>query len=66
MNIFSHYGKEKQRFLDHCTQCGVCAEGCPILPFTEIGMGDVGEGSQRAEMLLAVLSDFEPEALICW
>jgi len=37
MTVLDHYGKEKQRFLEHCTQCGLCAEGCPILPYTEIG-----------------------------
>ena len=34
MKVFDHYGKEKQRFLEHCTQCGVCAKICPILPLT--------------------------------
>lgn len=37
MTIHDHYVKEKQRFLENCTQCGVCAEGCPILPYTKIG-----------------------------
>ena len=37
MTILDHYGKEKQRFLENCIQCGLCAEGCPILPYTEIG-----------------------------
>lgn len=37
MTILDHYFKEKQRFLDNCTQCGLCAEACPILPYTEIG-----------------------------
>ena len=36
MNILDHYVMEKQRFLEHCTQCGLCAEGCPILSYTEI------------------------------
>ncbi len=36
MTIFDHYGKEKQRFLENCIQCGFCAEGCPILPYTEM------------------------------
>ena len=36
MTITEHYEKEKQRFLESCTQCGLCAAGCPILPYTEI------------------------------
>lgn len=28
--------KEKHRFLQNCTQCGLCAEECPILPYTEV------------------------------
>ena len=37
MTILDHYFKEKQRFLDDCVKCGLCAEECPILPYTEIG-----------------------------
>jgi heterodisulfide reductase subunit D len=37
MKITDHYETEKQRFLESCTQCGLCAEECPILPYTEIG-----------------------------
>jgi heterodisulfide reductase subunit D len=37
MKISDHYETEKQRFLESCTQCGLCAEECPILPYTEIG-----------------------------
>lgn len=37
MLISDHYGKEKQRFLQHCVQCGLCAEVCPILPHTGMG-----------------------------
>ncbi len=37
MKITVHYEKEKQRFLESCTQCGLCAGECPILPYTEIG-----------------------------
>ena len=37
MTIVDHYAKEKQRFLENCIQCGICAEGCPILPYTEVG-----------------------------
>jgi len=36
LTIRDHYVKEKKRFLKNCTQCGLCAEGCPILPFTDI------------------------------
>jgi ferredoxin len=36
MTILDHYGKEKQRFLENCVQCGLCAEECPILPHTDV------------------------------
>jgi heterodisulfide reductase subunit D len=36
MTIFDHYFKEKKHFLDKCVRCGLCAEECPILPYTEI------------------------------
>ena len=36
MTIFDNYNKEKERFLENCIQCGLCAEGCPILPYTEM------------------------------
>ena len=36
MPILDRYINEKQRFLNNCTQCGLCAEGCPILPYTDI------------------------------
>ncbi len=36
MFILDFYETEKQRFLENCTQCGLCAEGCPILRFTAI------------------------------
>jgi heterodisulfide reductase subunit D len=36
VTIRDHYIKEKQRFLENCTLCGLCAEGCPILPYTDI------------------------------
>ena len=36
MTILDHYLKEKQRYLEDCTQCGLCTEGCPILPYTDI------------------------------
>jgi len=47
MTILDHYGKEKQRFLENCVQCGLCAEECPILPHTdvsEISSQDIQEG----------------------
>jgi fumarate reductase (CoM/CoB) subunit B len=37
MTILDLYAKEKQGFLENCVQCGLCAEECPILPYTEIG-----------------------------
>ncbi len=37
MRILDLYAKEKQSFLENCVQCGLCAEECPILPYTEIG-----------------------------
>ena len=36
MAISEHYGKEKQRFLENCVQCGLCAEECPILSHTDV------------------------------
>jgi Fe-S oxidoreductase len=42
-----HYDNEKLRFLENCTQCGLCAEECPILPYTdisEISSQDIQEG----------------------
>jgi Fe-S oxidoreductase len=47
MTILDHYAKEKQRFLENCTQCGLCADGCPILPYTDISKissQDIQEG----------------------
>lgn len=47
MAILDHYSKEKQRFLENCVQCGLCAEECPILPYTdisEISAQDIQEG----------------------
>ena len=34
MTMYNHYIKEKQRFLENCLQCGLCAQACPILPHT--------------------------------
>jgi formate hydrogenlyase subunit 6/NADH:ubiquinone oxidoreductase subunit I len=36
VSILDHHAKEKQRFLENCIRCGLCAEGCPILPYTDI------------------------------
>jgi len=36
VTIRDHYAREKQRFLENCTLCGLCAEGCPILPCTDV------------------------------
>jgi len=47
VTILDHYVKEKQRFLENCTQCGICAEECPILPYTdvsEISPQDIQQG----------------------
>lgn len=35
MKISKFYNTEKQRFLNQCIQCGICAEECPILPYTD-------------------------------
>ena len=35
MTVFDYFTEEKKRFLDNCTQCGLCAEECPILTYTE-------------------------------
>jgi Fe-S oxidoreductase len=37
VSIIDHSQSEKLRFIENCTQCGLCAEGCPILPFTDSG-----------------------------
>ena len=34
MPIKQYYRSEKQRYLDSCTLCGLCADQCPVLPFT--------------------------------
>jgi heterodisulfide reductase subunit C len=47
VTILDHYVKEKQRFLENCTQCVLCAKGCPILPYTdvsEISTRDIQKG----------------------
>ncbi len=36
MTILDYYAREKKCFLEKCTQCGICAEGCPIIPYTDI------------------------------
>ena len=37
MTIIDLYAEEKQSFLENCIQCGICAEGCPVLSYTEVG-----------------------------
>lgn len=47
MTILDRYFKEKQRFLENCTQCGLCAKGCPVLPHTDnndISSRDIQKG----------------------
>ena len=47
MSILDHFDKETQRFLENCIQCGLCAEGCPILSYTDISgvsSQDIQEG----------------------
>ena len=47
MTILEHYNREKQRFLETCTCCGICADECPILPLTDINgtpAQDIQEG----------------------
>ena len=36
MKVLKHYDKAKRLFLDQCIQCGICADECPILPYTDI------------------------------
>lgn len=56
MSIPEHYRRETQRYLENCTQCGLCARGCPILPHT-----DVAEFSSR-EIQTSVY--FQPEKIL--
>jgi len=47
VSVSEHYDKQKQRFLENCTQCGLCAAECPILPYTDIRLisaQDIQEG----------------------
>ena len=47
MTILDHYLKEKQRYFENCTRCGLCSEGCPILLYTDIrriSSQDIQEG----------------------
>lgn len=37
MAVLEHYHNEKQRYIDNCIQCGLCARECPILPLTDLG-----------------------------
>jgi len=47
MTILSHIEKEKQQFLENCIQCGLCAEACPILPYTDISKIDPADVQAR-------------------
>lgn len=40
MSIIEHYEKERRRFLENCIQCGLCAQECPILSYTEMAGHD--------------------------
>ncbi len=47
MTILDFFTEEKQRFLDNCTRCGLCAEECAILSYTdcaEISSQEIQEG----------------------
>ncbi len=47
MTILDYFANEKRQFLEHCIQCGICADECPILPFTDISetaSQDIQEG----------------------
>lgn len=47
MSMADYYAQEKQRYLNGCTRCGLCAQGCPILAYTdiaEISSRDVQQG----------------------
>ncbi len=38
MSMPDHYRREIARYVENCTRCGLCAQGCPILPLTDVGM----------------------------
>lgn len=41
--MIDHCQTEKQRYLDNCTRCGLCAKGCPILPLTDLASASTRE-----------------------
>jgi Fe-S oxidoreductase len=43
LTITEYYENEKRRFLENCIQCGLCAQECPILSYTEIAEQDSSE-----------------------
>jgi hypothetical protein len=48
MSVLKRYAREKQRYLENRKKCGLCVEGCPILPYTdvkEISSQDIQEGA---------------------
>ena len=70
MTIFDHYDKEKKRLLENCLQCGLCAEGCPILPYTDISgvssqdiQGKSAEMAENGQIRIDLLKDKETLAL---
>jgi len=36
MIIAEYYENEKHRFLENCIQCGLCAQECPIINYTDL------------------------------
>ena len=36
MAIAEYYENEKHRFLENCIQCGLCAQECPIINYTDL------------------------------
>ena len=43
MAISEYYENEKRRYLENCIQCGLCAQECPILSYTEKAVDDVSD-----------------------
>jgi len=41
--IAEYYENEKSRFLENCIQCGLCAQECPILSYTEKAEDDASD-----------------------
>jgi len=47
MGITDRYAIEKERYLQNCTRCGICAKGCPILPHTDLAERKPAEIQKR-------------------